>query len=435
MVWEGTANNGVSFKYTFDQESDNKPQELDFTEKMIAGDFSWTVKDFSFEKGSNSNIQKGKSIRFKTDGTCEGFHTMEDAWRINNGKIETFFKQTNEPMFVYTLLSQKDSIITVRMNGTLDNDLIVKITLSREDVVNYQDNTEDMTSTVHRYSSMCYDFCSSFAGKQFFLEQMRITSSTDITPSSSIIQETWYNAYQTISGINYLLENTEQITNGLPNQEGKHIIAEMRGLRAFIYYNIAMLWGDVPLITTTMNPDNSYYPQSSQNEIYMFAYNEIMDALANLSESNRESSDKYILTRDAGFMLKAEIEMTLGNYPDALNSINQIDVSNYVVTRGINEGTPGSTVIWGLKLSETNAFYPIYTLNNGQLFLDEASGKTEGLERNWQSFCSNDYGYWAALKRLGKAQQVTGCSDYQLLMPIPSSEIARNPYLKQNAGY
>jgi len=45
------------------------------------------------------------------------------------------------------------------------------------------------------------------------------------------------------------------------------------------------------------------------------------------------------------------------------------------------------------------------------------------------------YGYWAALKRLGKAQEVTGCDDHELLMPFSVREISSNPKLRQNPGY
>ena len=48
---------------------------------------------------------------------------------------------------------------------------------------------------------------------------------------------------------------------------------------------------------------------------------------------------------------------------------------------------------------------------------------------------SNEYGYWTALKRLGKAQSITGCYDYELLMPIPYDEIIYNPMMTQNPGY
>ena len=439
MVWEGTASNGVSFKYTFNRESENTTQ-LAFTKDLIAGEFSWEVKDFSFDRGSNGNIQIGKSICFKTDGSCEAFHSMEDAWRINNGRIETYYKRTNEPMYVYTLLSQQGNDITIRLNGTLDDELQATIVLSKEENTLSDVTIEDAWTSkesVLGFYSACYMSCSSFARTQYILEQLRLSSTNYITPSSNEIRETWYNAYQTINRINLFLDSSDKFSNCLTNQEQKQMMAEMRALRAFVYYNISMLWGDVPLVKTAIVDidANSHYPQSSQYDVLLFACNEIKDVVADLRESNMDSSDKYRLTRDAGYMLIAELEMTLGDYSAALSSLNQIDVQQYIVTRGLTYGTPTTSIIWALKQSEMEAFYSIYTFQNGQLYVMEASGRTEGLERSWQASCSDEYGYWAALKRLGKAQEVTGCSDYQLLMPFPSSEIAQNPDMKQNPGY
>jgi hypothetical protein len=85
---------------------------------------------------------------------------------------------------------------------------------------------------------------------------------------------------------------------------------------------------------------------------------------------------------------------------------------------------------------------------HNQLYLYEILGSKEGLllplvdtsldgkiESYWLASDYLDYGYWAALKRMGKAQEVTGCFDYELLMPIPYIDILQNPNLSQNPNY
>ena len=44
-------------------------------------------------------------------------------------------------------------------------------------------------------------------------------------------------------------------------------------------------------------------------------------------------------------------------------------------------------------------------------------------------------GRFAFLKRTGLAKSELGFEDYQLLLPIPSNEIQKNPNLTQNPGY
>lgn len=57
---------------------------------------------------------------------------MENAWKIEDGKIKTYYKPTAEPMLIYSLISTDGSIYNVRVNGTLDeSDLSVVIKMKK----------------------------------------------------------------------------------------------------------------------------------------------------------------------------------------------------------------------------------------------------------------------------------------------------------------
>lgn len=108
-----------------------------FTREMITGVY-WYLEDYSIERGQSGVIEKGNYLFFNNDGTCEGFHPMENAYRINDGKIETFYKKTNEPIFVYTLLSQANGLMKVRLQGTLDDDINAVLTLVSKEEKQYR---------------------------------------------------------------------------------------------------------------------------------------------------------------------------------------------------------------------------------------------------------------------------------------------------------
>ena len=63
MTWDGTANNGVSFRYIFERENNVVPSEKAFTKELIAGDFQWKVNSISIKRGASSIITEGKTIR------------------------------------------------------------------------------------------------------------------------------------------------------------------------------------------------------------------------------------------------------------------------------------------------------------------------------------------------------------------------------------
>ena len=455
MTWDGTANNGVSFRYIFERESYNTPTEKTFTKEIIAGNFKWKVNSVSIKRGSGNSIIQGKTLRFYEDGTCEAFRSMENAWRINNGKIETFYKQTNEPMYVYTLLSANSDEIMVRIDGTLDDILQAEVVLLKESIPNSgttEYNIFDDKAGIEALYASCYAACAEFETWQLKLEDIRLNPSTvhRITPSSTEVYNTWLIAYQTINRINLFLDNEDAVLRKIGRQDGIIMIAELRALRAFVNYNLAMLWGSVPLLTKAITVNDTQITQSSQAAVFQFALNEIENVISSLRENKGLVNDQLYFNKDAGLMLKAELQMSLGDRLQAATTLNQINKDRYIATRSTSTSLDRS-FIWAIS-PQTNYYSPIYTLAHNQLYLYESTGSKNNLtlpsidlnhdgtpdtdiESFWLASDDLDYGYWAALKRMGKAQEVTGCLDYELLMPIPSQDINSYPNFKQNPGY
>lgn len=455
MTWEGTANNGVSFRYIFERESNVVPSEMAFTKEIIAGDFQWKVNSVSIKRGASSIITEGKTIRFNEDGSCEGFHSMENAWRINNGRIETYYKQTEEPIYVYTLLSSNSDELLVRIEGTLDNNLQAEVLLIKDIIPNStttEDNVFGSKEQILAILNSSYSACAEFQTWQLKLEGIRLNSNTvhQINANSAEVRNTWQYAYRTINIINLVLEKKDDVMEKMGNQDGKALIAELRALRAFVNYNIGMLFGNVPLLTQPITVNGTQTPQSSQTEVFQFAYDEINSVLDDLLPAFEQENAQIRFNKDAGLMLKAELAMSLGNKQLAAATLNQIEKSRYNNTRSVSSSLDRS-FIWALY-TQQNTYCPVYTVMHTNLYLYENSGSKDGLdlptidlnndgtpdtdiESFWHASEYTDYGYWAALKRMGKAQEITGCFDYELLMPIPAQEINSYPNFKQNPGY
>ena len=455
MTWDGTANNGVSFRYIFERENNVVPSEKAFTKELIAGDFQWKVNSISIKRGASSIITEGKTIRFNEDGSCEGFHSMENAWRINNGRIETYYKQTEEPIYVYTLLSSNSDELLVRIDGTLDNNLQAEVLLIKDIIPNStttDDNVFGSKEQILAILNSSYSACAEFQTWQFKLEDIRRNPNTvhQINANSAEVRNTWQYAYRTINIINLVLEKKDAVMEKMGNQDGKALIAELRALRAFVNYNIGMLFGNIPLLTKVLADNDNQITQSSQAEVFQFAYDEINSVLDDLRPSFEQENGQIRFNKDAGLMLKAELAMSLGNKQLAAATLNQIDKSRYYNTRSASSSLDRS-YIWALH-TQQNTYCPVYTVMHTNLYLYENSGSKDGLdlptidlnkdgkpdedvESFWHASEYTDYGYWAALKRMGKAQEVTGCFDYELLMPIPAQEINSYPNFKQNPGY
>ena len=426
MEWNGTASNGVTFRYIFERENSSSTQ-INITPDMIDEKYEWTVESFNITRGNNSNLKNGKTIRFKNDGSCEAFHSMENAWRINNGRIETYYKTTNEPMYVYTLIAVNGDMITVKMNGTLDDNLESTIVFKRGLIIEppsviSEDFIFDNIENVKLVRNGCYAKFASFEDNQIKLENIRLNKNKvhTIDANTTQVDNVWTSAWKTISMVNTTLEGIKK-SEALSTEDVSSIIAEIRTIRAFVYYNIAMLWGNVPLITTTIEP-NIIPTQAKQEAVLQYAYSEISDVVNGLPVTAVEGN--LAICRKAGYLLQAELAMTLGNKPAAQSILSNI-----------NSTSSDETIIWGFKTESTTTTTPIYTNKHISLYKNECSENTTNLTTEWAN-SSFTYGYWAALKRLGQAQSVTGCDDYELLMPIPQNQIySSNNKIKQNPGY
>ena len=382
MTWDGTANNGVNFRYIFERESNVVPSEDTFTKEIIAGNFHWKVNSVSIKRGSSSKITEGKTIRFYEDGSCEGFHSMENAWRINNGRIETYYKQTEEPIYVYTLLSSNSDELLVRIDGTLDDNLQAEVLLIKDIIPNStttEENVFDTKAGIKAIYASCYAACAEFEEWQLKLEGIRLNSNTvhRISSGSTEVYNTWMYAYQTINRINLVLEKEDAVLGIMGNQDGKALIAELRALRAFVNYNLAMLWGNVPLITKSNTENDTQISQTNQTAVFQFALNEIENVIVNLRENKGQENDQLYFNKDAGLMLKAELQMTLGDKLQAATTLNQINKDRYIATRSTSTSLDRS-FIWALS-PQTNNYTPIYTLTHNQLYLYESTGSKNNL--------------------------------------------------------
>lgn len=108
--------------------SDSEDSTLNFSD--IVGTFE--IKNIS---GNNTHewLKVGQYLIFNADGTCTTGFGMENSWKNEGGLIKTYYKETCEPMFVYTLKKRNASLYEVQMNGTLDDNTSLKLTLQKVD--------------------------------------------------------------------------------------------------------------------------------------------------------------------------------------------------------------------------------------------------------------------------------------------------------------
>ncbi|RBQ02440.1 RagB/SusD family nutrient uptake outer membrane protein [Pedobacter miscanthi] len=112
-----------------------------------------------------------------------------------------------------------------------------------------------------------------------------------LTTNTEVNNNLWSAPYSVIYAANAIIENVPAGSNLTPKFQAQSI-AEARFIRAFCYFYLINLFGDVPLVTTTDVDANKTSPRSPEAAVYSQITDDLLFAQANLPAS-------YILSAGA----------------------------------------------------------------------------------------------------------------------------------------
>lgn len=354
---------------------------------------------------------------FKENGlfSCEGyFGDAEGTYSVVENMITA--KLDNQPFIVFEVTSLKDEELEI--TATLaSNQLKIWMICRKSAFIDTQPSqpvTEDdfftSESMLQTYIAGIYNSLIPFIEKKSAIEKICVDGRFDlIMPASQDILSAWAYAYKVLNMTNLAYQHLRE--KDVDNKED--YLSHLRVIRGYIAYNLTTLWGDVPYTSEPLNVED-VLPVKTQAYILDAA---IKDLSVRPDYKFGSSPDYQFMNTTVSVILRAEAYLTLGNEQPAL------EVLDYVMP---------AEMIFQYYMNDT--WIPLYTSAYFDLLKLEASGSVDDLPEKWQQ-ASMRTGYWQMLKRIGKAQEETGCQDYQLLLPIPQAELDRNPNLCQNPGY
>lgn len=145
--------------------------------------------------------------------------------------------------------------------------------------------------------------------------------------SEGTIANMYRDSYEGVERSNYVLQNLATIPFASDSikaiREG-----EAKFFRAFHYFNLVRLYGDVPIVTTVIiTPDPNTvtnYPRKPVQQVYdNVIVPDVQAAIAKLP-ATVPATQKGRLTKAAANILLAKVNMTLGKFADALTSLNAV---------------------------------------------------------------------------------------------------------------
>ena len=151
-----------------------------------------------------------------------------------------------------------------------------------------------------------------------------------ITSTNSQVHDMWSSNYTFIARVNYFLENISKVD--MNETERSEMIAEAKFIRAYSYFWLSQLYGNVPLIDKTLTfAEANSVKQSSQQEVVNFALKDLEEAVPDLPVKQPPEAEGRA-EKGAALALMGRFQMAEKKWAEAAATYKQImDLNRYVI--------------------------------------------------------------------------------------------------------
>ena len=130
-----------------------------------------------------------------------------------------------------------------------------------------------------------------------------------IDPSHMLFEQLWNDSYQGINRVNSVIKNVNEISEDLISLETKkELLGQACFLRGLMYFNLAVYYESVPLITNVQLLEDAYVPKNTYEEITEQIVDDLVFAADNLPVSHADDLYGYA-TKGAALGLLARVQL------------------------------------------------------------------------------------------------------------------------------
>lgn len=144
----------------------------------------------------------------------------------------------------------------------------------------------------------------------------------EIAPDNFKNAGIWSSAYNMIYMTNSLLEGLSN-SSSVSKEVEERLTGEAKFVRAFVYFYLVNLYGDVPLVLQTGYQDNSLVSRDPEDVVYDQIVIDLNDAL-HLLQDNYTTGERTQITRAAALSLIARVQLYLQNWNEAVTYSTQV---------------------------------------------------------------------------------------------------------------
>jgi hypothetical protein len=150
-----------------------------------------------------------------------------------------------------------------------------------------------------------------------------------ITPSNGMFSSIWSSSYKGIARANAAIENIQNMSTTLISQDKKNaLFGQALFLRALYYFNLAVYFQDVPLITKVQTIEEAYVPKNTYQEVNAQVIADLTEAIDKLPASYPATQYGYA-TKGAALGLLARVHLYNKNYQGVVDATTTLLTLGY----------------------------------------------------------------------------------------------------------
>ena len=153
--------------------------------------------------------------------------------------------------------------------------------------------------------------------------------------------DNWRVHYRAIADVNPAIKalNDDKLGTSATEEEKNQLMAQLRFLRAFNYFTLVRLYGDVPIIDENTDPVNGELSRNPIADVYNFIIADLQFAVQNLPETWSGEGQEGRPGADAARTLLAKVYVTMATNP--LNDASKYALARDMAKEVIDGGTHG----------------------------------------------------------------------------------------------
>lgn len=145
------------------------------------------------------------------------------------------------------------------------------------------------------------------------MEEYRNIASGSYGTANGVVAGVWSGRYEAIRRTNIFLNNINEVEE-ITEDQRTAVTAQARFVRAWHYFNLIELYGDVPLIMDEISIEESLtLERDDSGAILAFIYDELSSAINGLP-SNYPANQSGRITKDAAIAFKSRVHLYNGEY-------------------------------------------------------------------------------------------------------------------------